>query len=311
MQRLFRKSLPFNGLLLAGLILAGFGAIRRLPAIAALPPATVAIAYRPVAVPVADSDFSVAGAWVLDGEDRRLQGLSGLAMHGERLASVSDLGAGLLFDPPSGSGPRASIADLRDGPAAFGSKKNRDAEAIVSDGAGGWFVAFENHHSVWRYTGDFAHGRQWQAIDRPQWRANVGVEALLPGPKGPTPIAQSGREMLRPGSGGWTSVRVDWGWQVADAAVAPDGSTWLLLRSVTFGGFDEAIAPLVQEGGKYRLGPIKRFPKRAFDNFEGMAIAPISSGWRFWLVSDDGHYLWPHTVLMALELPRTQENARR
>lgn len=301
----------FNSLLVGLATLAGYGLIRALPALGPLPPRHLPVKFEPVAGPVTDSAFRRVGAWRLVIEDRRVQGLSGLAFADGGLVAVSDLGAAVRSPTPTSGDAHATVVDLRDGPGRFGSKKNRDAEALTTDGRGGWFVAFENHHSVWHYDGQFRGGQEWAQIDRPTWRANVGVEALIPGSTGPVAFAQSGQEILAPEHGKWRGVPVSLGWQVADAARAPDGSTWLLLRSMTFGGFDEAIAPLLREDGQYRLGPVERFPKRAFDNFEGMAIAPVAEGWRFWLVSDDGHYLWPHTILMALDLPRTQENARR
>ena len=43
-------------------------------------------------------------------------------------------------------------------------------------------------------------------------------------------------------------------------------------------------------------------PKAAFDNYEGMAIAPRpDGGWRFWLITDDGHRVMARTLLVALD----------
>lgn len=310
-QQLFRKLLNFNMLSVGLATLAGYGAIRELPAIPARPARSLAVQFAPMSLPTEHTAFTVHGAWKVVVDDRRVQGLSGLTIAGDKAVAISDLGAAIRFSLPGTAHPSADIIDLRDGPGSFGSKKNRDAEAIAADGAGGWLVAFENRHSVWRYDHRFQSGSRWAGIDRSDWRANGGVEALIQGTDGPIAFVQTGTEMLTWHAGGWRSTALALGWQVADAAQAPDGSTWLLLRSVKFGGFDGAIAPLLAQGNTYRLGPIDRFPQRAADNFEGMAIAPIPGGYRFWLVSDDGHYLWPRTILMALDLPRTQENARR
>lgn len=311
MQLPLRKLLRFNSLAIGSLVLCGYAAIHRLPVIPARPAATIPIRYDALPVPMGRSLFRTAGVWRIQCGDMRLQGLSGLTQSGDRLVAISDLGAAALLDLPGHSRPTAELSDLRDGPGSFGSKKNRDAEAIVGDGAGGWYVAFENRHSVWQYGGRFGHGVEFGPIDRPQWPSNTGVEGLIESHGRPIAFAQSGREILSWSGAGWTSMATELGWQVADAATAPDGSVWLLLRSISVGGFDEAIAPLVKKDGRYKVGPVLRFPKRPFDNFEGMTIMPQAGGLRFWLVSDDGHYLWPHTILMALDLPRTYENARR
>jgi hypothetical protein len=43
-----------------------------------------------------------------------------------------------------------------------------------------------------------------------------------------------------------------------------------------------------------------------------MAIRPSpGGGWRFWLVTDDGHRFMARTLLVALDLDQAQENARR
>ena len=43
-------------------------------------------------------------------------------------------------------------------------------------------------------------------------------------------------------------------------------------------------------------------PRGAFDNYEGMAIEPRQGGgWRFWLISDDGHRIMARTLLVALD----------
>ena len=99
-------------------------------------------------------------------------------------------------------------------------------------------------------------------------------------------------------------LRLDAGAEVADAARAPDGSAWLLLRSKGRGGIGQAIAPLIRPG-RWPIAPGLAWPlpKAAFDNYEGMAIAPLANGgWRFWLVTDDGHRFMARTLLVALDL---------
>jgi len=103
------------------------------------------------------------------------------------------------------------------------------------------------------------------------------------------------------------------GMDVADSALAPDGSLWALTRSRGWAGIAQSVVPLIRSGAGYRLGSQWALPKLAFDNFEGMTIAARpGGGWRFWLVSDDGHRFGARTLLVALDLvPAPNANARR
>ena len=89
---------------------------------------------------------------------------------------------------------------------------------------------------------------------------------------------------------------------VAEASRAPDGSTWVLLRSKSWRGIDQRVAPLVRTHRGYHIGQGFPVPNAAFDNFEGMAIeARRDGGWRFWLISDDGHWVMARTLIVALD----------
>ena len=83
---------------------------------------------------------------------------------------------------------------------------------------------------------------------------------------------------------------------------APDGSTWVLLRKKTLKGIEQSIAPLLRTHDGYGVGRAWPVPKVAFDNYEGMAIEARSDGWRFWLITDDGHRVMARTLLVALDL---------
>ena len=77
----------------------------------------------------------------------------------------------------------------------------------------------------------------------------------------------------------------------------------MLLRKKGLKGIAQSIAPLVKTHDGYLVGPGWAVPKGAFDNYEGMAIeAREDRGWRFWLISDDGHRIMARTLLVALDL---------
>src|SRR4029453_11940051 len=137
---------------------------------------------------------------------------------------------------------------------------------------------------------------------RDDWWSNRGAEGLLAGGKQLLVTAENGREAMRVGTSGIERMRLDAGADVAEAARAPDGSAWLLLRSKRPQGIAQAIAPLIQTKSGYRAGPAWAVPKDLFDNYEGMAIeARPGGGWRFWLVTDNGHRIMARNLLVALD----------
>ena len=312
LQLSFRKSPVFNSLLFFCVVLATYLPIRELPDRRPLAARQVELSLKPVSLPAADGPLRIAGAWLMSSGDPRFGGLSALTVDRGQFLAVSDLGAVIRFDPPGRRPRHALLMDLRIGPGPAGRKRSRDAEALVLDPRGrGWWVGYEQRHSLWLYDRGFK--RALAAIPvRRDWRDNRGIEALLVDRDGLLALAENGREAIRVDSSGLHSFDLETGWEVADAATAPDSSAWLLLRSKGRGGIAQAIAPLIASRRGYRIGTAWPLPKAAFDNFEGMAIRPKpGGGWRFWLVTDDGHRLMARTLLVALDLDRAKENARR
>ena len=312
LQQSFRKPLFFNGLLVAVAVLAAYLPIRGLPDRRPLPDRAVALNYQPIGLPEPGPPLRLAGAWVMTADDPRFTGLSALAVDRGRFIAISDLGAVLHFDPPSAGRPQAIISDLVEGPGPAARKTSRDAESLVRDPRErGWWVGYEQRHSLWLYDGRFRHGRVEIAIQRPDWWRNRGVEALLADGDGLLALAENGREAIRIDADGTHGATLETGWEVADASRAPDGSGWLLLRSRGRDGIAQAVAPLIAAGSGYRIGATWLLPKAAFDNDEGITIRPRpGGGWRFWLVTDDGHRFRARTLLVALDVD-VQKNARR
>ncbi len=302
-QQSFMKSPIFNGLLVFSICLAAYLPIKALPDLPLRPPADRPLNFRQVQLPPTRTPLRLAGAWEVDADDPRFGGLSGLAIDRGRFLAVSDLGAAIRFDRPGAQGARVQLSDLRDGPAAFGEKWARDAESLAPDPARrGWWVAFEQNHSLWLFDRDF--GRALASIDlrRDDWWNNRGAEGLIAEGDQLLVVAENGRDAMRARKGELVRLALDAGADVADAARAPDGSSWILLRSKGPGGIAQSIAPLIRSGGGYRAGPAWPLPKGAFDNYEGMAIEALpAGGLRFWLVTDDGHRIMARTLLVALD----------
>ena len=306
-QLSFMKSLRFNdlivGALLAPMMLAVYLQIRDLPDRHPLPARTVPLRYAPITLAPVVSPLRLAGAWAATAPDRRFGGLSALAIDHGNFVAVSDLGAAIRFLPPAASAPTAEIVDLAQGPGDPRFKASRDAEAVARDPGGGWLVAYEQRHSLWRYDDAFAHGTIVADLDRPDWKHNRGIEGMVADGQSLLLAAENGREAMQVGASGVRRVNWSVGMEVADAATAPDGTPWLLLRGKGLGGIAQAIAPLVRTATGYRVGARWSLPKAPLDNYEGMAIAARpGGGWRFWLVTDDGHRIMARTLLVALDL---------
>jgi hypothetical protein len=303
LQHSLRITSVFNGLLMALAVAAAYVPIRALPDRRTVPVAQFALAYRAVELASVAGPLRLSGAWEVTGKDRRFGGLSSLAFDGGRFLAVSDLGAVTRFDLPSATTPLAEVKDLSAGPGPFGKKWSRDAESLAPDSGGrGWWIGYEQHHSLWLYDSRFDRAISSFDLNRDDWWDNRGAEALVQDEDGLLLLAENGRDAMRVGPSGIQRLPLKAGADVAEAARAPDGSIWLLLRSKGWRGIDQRIAPLVRTATGYEAGQGLAVPKAAFDNFEGMAISPRpDGGWRFWLISDDGHRVMARTLLVALD----------
>jgi hypothetical protein len=269
-----------------------------------LPAKDLQLRYQPVSLPSAQPPLHLAGAWKVEAADRRFGGLSGLAMDQGRFLAVSDLGAVVRFDPPYRPDPQVEALDLRVGPGPFGKKWSRDAESLARDPQGrGWWIGYEQRHSLWLYDGGFRNSLASIDLQRANWRDNRGAEGLIVRNGQLLILAENGRDAVRIEAGKPRLLKLHSNADVAEAARAPDGSAWILLREKNLHGISQWIAPLLETHDGYRAGPGWPVPKAAFDNYEGMAIEPRPDGrWRFWLVTDDGHRIMARTLLVALDL---------
>ncbi len=312
LQQSFRKMFAFNGLLVGTFVLLAFLPISKLPDRMARPISVQNLSIQRVELAAPAAPLTLAGAWVLDAADPRFTGLSGLALDRGGFLAVSDLGAVVRFDRPSASQPKVVIQDLRTGPGNFGSKFSRDAESLVRDPRGrGWWVGFERHHSLWQFDEGFTHALASVDLGRFNWPDNRGAEGLLVHDGKLLALAEGGHDAVRIDDKALTLLKLYTNSDLAEAATAPDGSEWLLLRHKGMSGISEAIAPLLPVRDGFMAGPPWTLPKGEFDNYEGMAIEKLADGrWRFWLVTDNGHRIMARTLLVALDyLPPAQSKS--
>jgi len=305
LQQSFRKLFTFNGLLVGVAVLAAYWQMRQLPDRQERPQSVTPLQYEPVALPAPNEPLRLAGAWIVGTPDPRFHGLSALAIDQGRFLAVTDLGTAIRFDRPTADEPKAALQDLTIGPGDFGKKWARDAESLARDPYGrGWWIGYEQNHSLWLYDEGFKHALASIDLHRPDWWNNRGAEGLLAEASGLLVLAENGREAMPVHGNRLGRVKLTAGADVADAARAPDGSAWLLLRSKGLHGISQSIVRLIKTDAGYRAGPAWPVPKGLFDNYEGMAIERLpSGGLRFWLVTDDGHRIMARSLLVALDYP--------
>lgn len=286
MQPSFRKSWFFSGLFLVAVVLTAHGLFRLPTPRQPGPPALAAVSYQvDPTVGSSEGKFRIAGSWTVGVDDPRFGGVSGLALDGDSLVAVTDSGV-ILRLPKPGAGSSAEIRDLPDGPGDPGLKRNRDSEALTADPAGrGWWVAFENRHSLWLYDPRFRTALRRVDLGGLGLRANRGVEGLA---------ASGNRLFLFREGGGLLPL----GTGVSDAALGPDGTIWLTTRSF---GLDGVVNRLGRFSGGRVVNAIV-LPLGPLDNVEGIAAEPNGSGGtRLWLMTDNDFSASRPTRLIALE----------
>lgn len=285
-QPLFRKSWLFSGLTLAAAIVAAHGLFHVPASRQPRAPATVDVDYR--ADPTVHGlvgKFRIAGSWTVHVDDPRFGGVSGLALDGASLVAVTDSGV-IVRLPRPGKGGAAELRDLPDGPGSPRFKRNRDSEAITADPAGrGWWVAFENRHSLWLYDSGFRRALRRVDLGGLGLRANRGIEGLA---------ASGNRLTLFREWGGLLPL----GTGVSDAAPDPGGTIWLTTRSFGLNGVVNRLGRF--SGG--RVVDAAVLPLGPLDNVEGIAAEPNGSGGtRLWLMTDNDFQANRLTRLIALE----------
>ena len=274
---------------------------------------------RPIVVrasPVGTNGWSVAGArlagaWRLRADDQRFGGLSALAVDRGALLALSDSGVTVRFPPPTSATQRlpAQIADLPQGPGDPHLKGSRDSEALTSDGAGNWWVAFEVHHWLWIYLKGFKAGFWAVNLEEQGLGTNKGIEALArldANHLGAFPEAGQDVLLITLDPRWIDRIAVDeLGGEVSDAAMLPDGRLLVLRRAFGLDGISARIDLVTRSANRWRATPLARLSTRSLSNFEGMAAAPLpNGGTRLWLVSDDDFRASGRTLLVALDLPR-------
>ena len=232
-------------------------------------------------------------AWRLSAPDRRFGGLSALALEKDELIALTDSGVVVRFAPPRADGRlRIALHDLPGGPGTPLGKWARDSESLLADPRGrGWWVAFENRHSLWLFDRAFSKTLEERPLDV-DWSTNRGGEAIVAGETGIMVLPENGGQAV---GGAMIAPR-----GTADASRLADGRLVLLIRRISVRGFRNQLW-ISAGAGK----PARRIALDVgmLDNMEGIAAAPLpDGGTRLWIVSDDNFRPWMRTLLVALDL---------
>ena len=273
---MFRKTNIFSGLALAGAILASEAWHRSHRSPLDLRQARVAVHYEPVQIGAITAPAHLAGAWAVSASDGRFGGVSGLAIDRGKLLGLSDAGMLLWLDRPGTAHPAVTIRALPAVPGPANYKIGRDSEALLRDPGGrGWWVAFEQFHSVLLYDAAFERLLKRIPVFNPTFTDNHGIEALA---------ANHGRVQ-------WLAESTE----ASDAALLPDGTTILLKRRIGLTG----VSSWLERDGK-RLA----LPLTWSDNPEALTAELLANGeTRLWIMTDNDLRAWRRTLLVAIDLP--------
>ena len=272
-------------------------------------------------------------AWELRSRNDDFGGISALtALKDGRFVGIGDagtlIGFGLADDIRT---DRPFIAPLPNLDAPDASYKDRDSEGIAYDSDSGQFwVSFEAHHAIRRYSGSFARST---GIVRPaamqKWPKNKGAESLIRLKNGQfIVIAESVEEgthpallfsgdPVEPGSNiTQFRFRPPTGYRVTDGVQLPDGRIALVNRSVGFPqGFSAKVSLLnpnnVRQGAVASGTVIASLASPLLvDNLEGIAVTADGPKVYLWLISDDNFSIFQRTILMKFRLPSAPDKKK-
>ncbi len=295
------------------------------------------VTATPVPLDPADPELSgigkltFLGGLELASDDPRFGGWSDLVLSpdGGQLTAIGDQGAwmtGRLHWDAKGhlAGFQLSgLGQLKDlAGQALDGKEMTDAEGLTTAAEGGFLVAFERQHRIWRYGPDLSatplEARTPTAVQGLEaTEANHGMEALARLADGTLVILLEGAEggtstlMFRLKGATWSTtpyLRQD-AFQITGAAGLASGGLLVLERFYTpetgpkmrLRYFTEAELQQPQLQGGHLVGELGL--PLTVDNFEGLAVVQAGGALRLLIMSDDNfNHPEQRTLLLAFEL---------
>ena len=306
MQPAFRKIFILQLLALALLVVAFEDWMDRLPDRKELGPRTAQVRFAPISLPREAGPLRLAGAWKLTSEDPRFGGFSALAVDRGRFLALSDAGAFAIFTKPAGPSVHAMIRELPDGPGDSRFKSSRDSESLARDPAGrGWWVGFENRHSLWLFDHGFRRAHAKVELGRGRWHRNGGIEGLATDGRALLAFPERGDTIARLFGGATRQFQIaEPRGRISDAIALSEGRLAVIQRRPGPLGFRNALGILERSGSGYRYVAWVRLPVSPLDNVEALAAERLPSGaTRLWMMTDDNYHAPLRTLLLAYDLP--------
>lgn len=289
------------------------------------------IALRPLQLDPANpgprrvGDLIFLNAWELGSDNEDFGGISALtALANGRFVGVSDAGTLIGFGLTSDARTdRPFIAPLPDSQGPELTFKDRDSEGIAFDpDSGRFWVSFEAHHAIRRYSTSFARMTgSVKLAGRYNWAANKGVEAIARLSDGRfVAIAENLEDGLHeaylfsgdpvePGTvKSWLQFRPPAGYRVTDAVQLPDGRLAILSRRVWLPNGFSAKLSVVDVAAIQRDRTIEGRVIASIsapllvDNMEGIALTRDGEDTIIWLISDNNFNIFQRTLLMKFRL---------
>ncbi|WP_143301249.1 esterase-like activity of phytase family protein [Candidatus Entotheonella palauensis] len=278
--------------------------------------------------------LTLLSSFVLEANDKRFGGLSGLALNaaGDTLFAVTDRGYGLsarLIHDKTGrlTGiEQWAMTPLKTPSGEPVKSRMIDAEAIVQERDGGWLVAFENRHRIWRYPPSptpFAALPEPLQVPRALSRAprNGGLESMTRLPDGRLLALTEEFENEDGSLKGWlispegafdVSYLASDGFSPTDMAALSQGDILVLERRFRR---TSGVAIRLRRIAGHQLQPGARLQGRelasfhmplVIDNFEGLAVRELPQGdILLYLISDDNFNFFQQTLLSQFRLDRS------
>lgn len=266
--------------------------------------------------------WRVAGVWNYDAQSRYFGGFSGLlALSNNTLRAFSDRGTRFTFIEPDRPGAATDETSV-----AYQVVEQRladelwDIEAATRDPAAGtYWLAYESHHAIHRFTVASKGNGVRELVDEVDWPVNSGAEGLSRLADGRFVLMVEGQQeaLLYPSDpveGGEPAIlrwrNPDPDFVVTDIAQLPDGRVLLLMRNLAWGlpPFESLIAiankPELGSGAPWKPQIALRLegivPR---ENYEGLALRERSDGQvDVWVIADDNFSVMQRNLLVKLIL---------
>lgn len=284
-------------------------------AIPTAPPRDIAMAQVQGAGPTDSPAWEVAGVWHYRAHSLLFGGFSALlATNDNHLRAFSDRGARFSLTEPDQPSPRHGLVRQLVAPAD--AYHLWDIEAATRDPVSHkYWLAYENHHTIHRFTIASATDGKRDLEDEVDWSANSGAEAMVRLRDGRFMVLPEGNDtgLLYPfdpvegaRAAQFTFRNPVPGFVATDMTQLPDGRLLLLMRKVewAYPPFTSqlAIGGVPQAGGIFAPEAVLQLdPTIPRENYEGLAVRPREDGRiDVWLMSDDNLSVMQRTLLAKL-----------